>query len=109
MSADSLDLRAIRRAVQRDRYRYTAHARRQQRLRGVSSDELEHVLRFGRILEQRPTAKPYPECLMMAFVRQHEPLYVEVAYNAKADYIYIITVHWMDPAKWIDPWTRRKP
>jgi hypothetical protein len=67
-----------------------------------------HVLEQGEIIEQYPKAKPYPACPMMAFVRTQQPLYVELAYNAQLNYIYIITVHWMDPAKWVDPRTRRR-
>jgi hypothetical protein len=35
-----------------------------------------------------------------------EPLYVSCAFGGS--HAYIITVHWYDPALWIDPWTRRK-
>jgi hypothetical protein len=41
----------------------------------------------------------------MALVRE-EPLYVSCAFDGS--YAYIITVHWYDPAKWVDPWTRKK-
>ena len=71
--------------------------------------EVLQVLQSGEIIEQYPNAKPYPECLLMTFVRNQKPLYGELAYNASADYLYIITIHWMDPARWIDPWTRRSP
>jgi hypothetical protein len=32
---------------------------------------------------------------------------VALAYNETDDYLYVITVHWLDPEKWEDPWTRR--
>ncbi len=104
----ALDEKTIDAASRARKVKWTRHAKRQLRLRGVKRSEVFHVLQQGQILEQYPKAKPYPECLMMGFVRSNQPLYVELAYNPYLDYIYIITVHWMDPAKWIDPWTRRR-
>jgi hypothetical protein len=31
---------------------------------------------------------------------------VALAYDEDEDYIYVVTVHWLDPEKWEDPWTR---
>jgi hypothetical protein len=109
MAAAPLDRETIHQAVLRRRYRFTNHARKQQRLRGISTSDVFTVLLTGQIIEQYPNAKPYPECLMMAFVRTQQPLYVAVAYNAQREYIYIVTVHWLDPARWQDPWTRKQP
>jgi hypothetical protein len=61
----------------------------------------------GQILEQYPTANPFPKCLMMAMLEPNRPLYVALAYDEETDYIHIITVHWLDPSKWEDPWTRK--
>jgi len=44
---------------------------------------------------------------MMDFVAPDKPLYVSVAFNQSSHLLYIITVHWFDPKKWVDPWTRR--
>mgnify|MGYP001573499392 FL=1 len=41
----------------------------------------------------------------MGYVRNNEPLYAVVAVNELA---HIITVHWIDPKKWLDPKTRRE-
>ena len=46
---------------------------------------------------------------MMAMVEPGKPLYVSLAYDPENDLLYIITVHWLDPRKWEDPWTRRPP
>jgi hypothetical protein len=62
----------------------------------------------GQILEQYPMAKPFPKCLMMAMIEPSRPLYVALAYDENTDYIHVITVHWLDPSKWEDPWTRKE-
>jgi hypothetical protein len=61
----------------------------------------------GVLPEQQARAKPYPKCLMMSMIESNRPLYVAPAYDQPHDYVHIITVHWLDPSKWEDPWTRR--
>ena len=61
------------------------------------------------IIEQHPRAKPFPKCLMMAEVEPSKPLYVALGYDRARNYLHIITVHWLDPSKWEDPWTRKAP
>ncbi len=46
---------------------------------------------------------------MMAMLEPERPLYVALAYDETTEYIHVITVHWLDPSKWEDPWTRKKP
>ena len=43
----------------------------------------------------------------MAEVQPGRPLYVALAYDEQEDYVYVVTVHWLDPEKWVDPWTRK--
>jgi len=61
----------------------------------------------GEILEEHPFARPFPKCLMMAMVEPGKPLYVSLGYDHENDRVHIITVHWLDPRKWEDPWTRK--
>jgi len=35
------------------------------------------------------------------------PLYASVAYDESRRYLHVITLHWFDPRKWEDPWTRK--
>ncbi len=44
----------------------------------------------------------------MAHVDEGRPLYVSVAYGVHDGRLYVITVHWLDPRKWEDPWTRKR-
>ena len=54
-----------------------------------------------------PGLKPFPKYLLMAMVEPDRPLYVSVGYDRARDYLHVITVHWFDPRKWEDPWTRK--
>jgi hypothetical protein len=73
--------------------------------RRVSDLDGKHVVGSGDVIDRKHDAQPFPKALFMAKVRG-EPLYVVCAhYGATA---HIITVHWYDRSKWVDPWTRRK-
>jgi hypothetical protein len=100
----SIDLAALRRAVQEDRYLITTHAMQRMGYRKVSHDDIKQVIANGDVIEEYPDNKPDPKILVMAHVRE-EPLYVSCAFNGR--YAYIVTVHWYDPTRWIDPWTRK--
>lgn len=43
----------------------------------------------------------------MAMILPELPLYVVVAYDRTQHYLHVITMHWLDPLKWANPWTRR--
>ena len=100
----SIDLAALRRAVQENRYLITTHAMRRMGFRKVSQEDIKQVIACGDVIEEHPGNLPDPKILLMAHVRE-EPLYVSCAFDGS--YAYIVTVHWYDPARWIDPWTRR--
>ncbi len=101
----SLDIAALRKAILEDRYFLRLHAKVRMGQRKVSDDDVKHVVATGDVIEQHPRAQPFPKALFMARVRA-EPLYVCCGFDGSEG--YIITVHWYDPNKWIDPWTRRK-
>jgi Domain of unknown function (DUF4258) len=99
-----VDLADRRRAVQENRYLITTHAMRRIGYRKVSHDDIKRVIAKGDVIEQHLDNVPDPKLLLMAHIRD-EPLYVSCAFDGR--YAYIVTVHWYDPARWIDPWTRR--
>ena len=74
-------------------------------LRRITIEEISQVIRNGEVIEDYPEDKPYPSCLIMGKIRGGFPLYVVCAISDK---IHIITTHWLDPEKWLDPKTRRE-
>lgn len=103
----TLALPTIRATARAGRIKWRYHALLRAYQRGVTRDQALRVLEAGEIIEQRSRAKPFPKCLMMAMVAPERPLYVSVGYDRAQDYLHVITVHWLDPRKWEDPWTRR--
>jgi len=101
----SIDLAALRAAVQANRYRVTRHADERMGLRKISHADVKHVIAFGQVGEEHPDNQPDPKVLLMAFVKG-VPLYVSCAFDGR--FAYIITVHWYEPTRWTDPWTRKE-
>ncbi len=103
---EKIDLLKIRRLVQDGKYLMKTHARRRIAERGIRESEVIQVILRGNIVEETADAKPFPKCLIVYFIRNNEPLYVSCATDWQM--VYIITVHWYDPDKWIDPWRRKR-
>lgn len=73
--------------------------------RGITLEELKEVIYHGEVIEEYPQDKPYPSCLILGQIRGGFPLYVVCGVEKR---VHIITVHWLDPVKWLDPKTRRE-
>ena len=100
-----MDISKIRALVKKGSYRLTLHAQKRMDQRGITLEELKEVIYNGDVVEVYPDDSPYPSCLIVGRVRGGFPLYVVCGLSRK---VYIITVHWLDPAKWLDSQTRRE-
>ena len=103
----TLSLATIQAAARAGRIKWRYHALLRAYERGISRQQALDVLEHGQILEQHPRTRPYPKCLMMGTTEGERPLYVALGYDQANDYLHVITVHWLDPDKWDDPWTRK--
>lgn len=101
-----MDIEKIREAVREGRINTRCHASRRMLEREILYEEVLEVISKGEIIESYLEAKPFPAYLMMGLVKGKEPLYVLCSFDGEI--VHIITVHWLDPKKWITPWTRRK-
>jgi hypothetical protein len=95
----------IRKKINAGEFLITRHCQRRCDSRGILLEEIKRVINEGEIIETYPRDTPYPSCLILGYVRKNEPLYVLCALG---NIVHIITVHWLDPAKWMDPKTRRE-
>lgn len=86
-------------------YQISRHCQRRCDSRGISLSEIKEAIFSGEIIETYPGDCPYPSCLILGYVRARQPLYVLCGLGHT---VHIITVHWLDPAKWLDPKTRRE-
>jgi len=104
MSAGKINLKIIRHLVKTGRYSVRQHAHQRMIERDIFTDDIENVILLGEVVETDQHNKPLPTCLLMNFVCS-QPLYVVCALSK--NWVYIITVYWFDPSKWINPWIKR--
>jgi Domain of unknown function (DUF4258) len=76
-----LTLPIIQAAARARRIKWRYHALRRANERGIPRHWALRVLEEGEIIEQRPRAKPYPKCLLMAMIDRDKPLYVSLGYD----------------------------
>ncbi|MBF0104712.1 MAG: DUF4258 domain-containing protein [Deltaproteobacteria bacterium] len=99
-----MDIERLRKLVRSGKYQITLHAQKRMDQRAITLSELKEAICQGEVVELYPDDTPFPSCLMVGRVRGGFPLY---AVCALSDLVHVVTVHWMDPAKWFDPKTRR--
>lgn len=97
-------LAQIQERLRNSQYHITRHAQRRCDTRSISLNDIKKVILTGEAIETYPEDTPYPSCLILGYVRE-KPLYVLCAVS---DVVHIVTVHWLDPHKWLDPKTRRE-
>ena len=77
-------------------------------LRGVSEDDVRHVLEPDEVLEDYPDDTPYPRRLILGW-RAARPLHVVAAFNREENETIVITVYEPDPDLWETDFRRRRP
>ncbi len=100
-----MDFKKLQSLVKKGKYLITLHAQKRMDQRGITIEELKEIIYHGSIVEEYKDDKPYPSCLIMGRVKGGFPLYAVCALEKK---VHIVTVHWLDPEKWLDPTTRRE-
>lgn len=94
-------------AIKNDRLRITDHADEEAQNDHLSFDEIMTSVINGEIIEDYPTDKPLPSCLIYGQNVKHEAIHSVWAYNNKTKAAVIITVYRPDPKRWID-WKLRR-
>jgi hypothetical protein len=74
--------------------------------RGISSEEVRHVLETGSTIESYPEDSPYPSRLVLGFAGQR-PLHVVVADDEKAGQAIVITAYEPEPGSWDETFRKR--
>mgnify|MGYP003394940251 CR=1 FL=1 len=95
----------IRKAFIEKRFRYTKHGVEQRINRHITSKEIEQAILKGEIIEDYPSDKYGPSCLIYGKTRQGKVLHIQIAF---LPIISIVTVYDPNPAEWIDNKIRRK-
>ena len=103
-----MDLRPVVEAVRAGRLKITDHADEEAHADGLSLGDIRDSLVQGEAIEDYPTDRPYPSCLVFGPTRAGAPVHSVWAYNAHTKWAVLITVYRPDPSRWVD-WRHRRP
>ncbi len=96
----------IRLKFEQQDYEYSLHAVNQSILKHISRKEVEEAIGKGEIIEDYPTDKYGPSCLILGKTMSGRPLHIQCTHPSRPK-IKIITVYEPDPQEWINFKTRR--
>jgi hypothetical protein len=95
-------------AITLDMFRITDHAYEEALSDHLTFEEIITSVLHGEIIEQYPTDKPYPSCLIFGENLRNEPVHRVWAFNKVNSWAVAITVYRPDPKRWIEWKTRRR-
>ena len=87
--------------------RISDHADEEAQADSLTLDEILFSVEHGEIIEEYPTDRPYPSCLVYGQTTGGEPVHSVWAYNEASKWAVLVTVYRPDPERWTD-WRRRK-
>lgn len=103
-----MNIQDIIASIRDNRIRITDHADEEAQADHLSFDEIFFSVLRGEIIEDYPSDKPYPSCLIYGDSFTGEPIHSVWAYNPETKWSVLITVYRPDPERWVDWRTRRK-
>ena len=86
---------------------YRIHATRRMFQRNIHENDVETVLKEGKVIAQYDDDLPSPSFLINGIGYGNRPLHVVVALNSIENILVIITAYRPDPIKWTKQFTRR--
>jgi hypothetical protein len=102
-----MNIQQIVSAIRQKQIRITDHADEEAQTDYLTFDEVFFSVLQGEIIEEYPTEKPYPSCLIYGDSFSGEPIHSVWAYNQKTEWAVLITVYRPDLERWIN-WRERK-
>ena len=87
---------------------YQRHAVERMAKRGVSEEDVMHVLLAGETIQVYPDDNPFPSELLLGW-RDRRPLHIVVATDKTRRRKIVITVYEPNPDQWESDFKRKKP
>ncbi len=94
-------------AIRANQVRITDHADEEAEADHLTFDEIYFSVLRGEVIEDYPTDKPYPSCLIYGQTFSGDPVHSVWAYNKRNRWAVLITVYRPDPGLWIN-WRERR-
>jgi hypothetical protein len=95
-------------ALQREHFHISNHADEEAKADILSFEEIIYSVMQGEIIEDYPTDRPFPSCLILGWTFSGQPVHSVWAYNATKKWAVLITVYRPDPQRWFE-WRKRRP
>jgi hypothetical protein len=99
------DYEVLKQTFQNQNYLLTDHASKQAVKRDIAAFEIEEAILVGEVIEDYPTDKYGPSCLILGWTKAQRPLHIQVSYSANTK---VITVYEPTPDHWNDDLKTRK-
>ena len=96
----------IREKIASGQFEFSQHAVDQSIVRHISVQELREAIAAGEVIEDYPTDKYGPSCLVFGVTLARRPLHVQCSYPSRP-LVKIITLYEPDPQRWVDFKVRR--
>lgn len=109
MRQGRMNIQDIVEAIRHHRIRITDHADEEAQADRLTVDEIFFSVLKGEVIEEYPTDRPYPSCLIYGESFTGEPIHSVWAYNSETKWAVLITVYRPDPERWINWRIRRRP
>ena len=104
-----MDIENSAAVIRTNRVRITDHADEEAEADNLTFDEIYFSVLHGESIEDYPTDKPYPSCLILGKTFGGIPVHSIWAYNTTVQWAVLITVYRPDPERWINGRERKKP
>ncbi len=92
---------AIRAKVAAGQFEYSQHAVDQTTLRRIAVHELREAMANGEVIEDYPSDKYGPSCLVLGFTTANRPIHIQCSHPSRP-LIKIITAYQPDSNEWDD-------
>ena len=96
----------IRDKITRGQFEFSQHAVDQSIVRHISVQELREAIAVGEVIEDYPTDKYGPSCLVFGVTLAYRPLHIQCSYPSRP-LVKIVTLYEPDPRRWVDFKVRR--
>ena len=96
-----MNLEALKSVIFTDNFKITLHALNEMMEDSVSLYELKKSIQGGDIIEDYPSSKPLPACLILSFNSQNKPIHSVWAYDDTSSRAILVTVYRPNPEKWV--------
>ena len=100
-------LNDIRAALRAGTYRITGHAADEMLDDNIAEPDLIVAALAGEVIEDYPTAFPFPACLLLGQIPNGSLVHAVWAYDAATCYPVLVTAYRPDPARWTPDFRRR--